>query len=125
MTSTIALVISIVVGVIAIITAIIKSFKWAVRKVQLNYKQFLDCSEFEKNLKSAIEQLQANNAGTRAILQFRLRREMMRAIEAGSTSILQFNDTTKMFEAYKALGGNGTIAHLYEDYHELPVSERK
>ncbi|XVG95805.1 hypothetical protein ACGCUP_00830 [Eubacteriales bacterium KG125] len=114
-------VISIVLGVITIIGVIIKCFRWAVKKIQDDYQSKLEDSEFKSTLNHVNEKLTANSEGTLALLRFRLKEEMSKAIANNQTTLTEYEVTTDMFRAYKRLGGNHTVEHMYEDYQELPV----
>ena len=114
-------VVSLILGVIAIIGTIIKGFKWAVEKIREDYKAELADEWDHASICELMTKLEANSAGTMALLRYRLRAEMKLAIARGHTTETEYADIKGMFEAYNNLGGNGTIAHLYEDYEELPM----
>lgn len=116
-----ATVISITLGVITIIGVVIKCFRWAVKKIQADYQARLEDSEFKSTLNRVNDQLMANSEGTLALLRFRLKEEMSKAIANNQTTLTEYEVTTDMFRAYKRLGGNHTVEHMYEDYQELPV----
>lgn len=119
----IAVVISIIVGIIAIISTIIRCFRWLAKKIESDYQKSLDSANAKHNIEEITRQLNANSVGTRAMLRFRLRSEMLIAIERGWKSIIEFEDITTMFEAYKELDGNGTMDDIYRQYCALQIKD--
>lgn len=120
-TGAIATLITIIIGVATIIGVIIKCFKWAVDKIKQDYKKQLESECELASLNEMLRKLEIDCAGTKALLRYRLRIEMKTAMDKGYTTETEYADIREMFNAYKDLGGNGVISHLYEDYHELPM----
>lgn len=118
-----AVVISITVGILAIISTMIKGFNWLAKKIESDYQKSLDNTNSKHTIEEITRQLNANSVGTRAMLRFRLRSEMLVAIERGWKSIIEFEDMTTMFEAYKELDGNGTMDDIYRHYCALPIKD--
>lgn len=54
-------------------------------------------------------------------MYFRLERELEQALSDGYTTSRRFDLIDQMHKNYKALGGNGYIDHLYEQYLTLEI----
>ena len=70
------------------------------------------------------EQERKNTAienGVQALLRNELIRRYREYEEKGEVSIIDKENIEHMFEEYKNLGGNGTVAKMYEDMLELPI----
>ncbi|MGE9896741.1 hypothetical protein ACQQ97_07640 [Anaerovoracaceae bacterium SGI.195] len=77
--------------------------------------------ELMKRLDASNDHLRDNSDGTLALLRYRLKEETTLALERGYTTLGEYEVITEMYRAYKNLGGNHTVEHMFEDYHELPM----
>lgn len=59
--------------------------------------------------------------GVQALLRNELIRRYREYESKGEISIIDKENVEHMFEEYKNLGGNGTVAKMYEDLLELPT----
>ena len=73
--------------------------------------------------KAIREQISINAEASRVLLHQALLQECRRAIAQGYISYNDFANINYMYDAYKALHGNGVIAHLYKQVKELPNRE--
>jgi len=61
--------------------------------------------------------------GLIALLHDRIFQSGMYFIEQGEIPLSVLNNITEMYEAYTALGGNGTGTEIYERVRELPLKK--
>lgn len=77
-----------------------------------------------KKLKNKLEEQDIKNTAIEQGVQALLRNELIRRYREyenkGEISIIDMENIEHMFEEYKNLGGNGTIAKMYEDMMNLP-----
>ena len=76
-------------------------------------------------LKAIKKQYRAVSDGMVVILHFRLNRECLRVQHKKCMSLGERQDLEDIFNAYAALGGNGTGKQLYLQTMQLPVCEGK
>ena len=76
-------------------------------------------------LKAIKKQYQAVSDGMVIILHFRLNRECLRVQHKKCMTLGERQDIEDIFNAYDALGGNGTGKQLYLQTMQLPVCEEK
>lgn len=76
-------------------------------------------------LKAIKKQYQAVSDGMVVILHFRLNRECLRVQHKKCMTLGERQDLEDIFNAYAALGGNGTGKQLYLQTMQLPVCEGK
>lgn len=58
--------------------------------------------------------------GTKALLRAEIIRSYDKYMDRGWIPLYAREALDKAYEAYKGLGGNGAMSHLYEDMAELP-----
>ena len=87
-------------------------------------KQRMQCIESKASEDKAIrEQISINAEASRVLLHHALMQECRNAIAQRCISYNDFANINYMYDAYKALHGNGVIAHLYAQAKELPNRE--
>lgn len=74
-------------------------------------------------LKSLFTQFKAFKLGMQAMLRNELIDKYNYYSNKGYISIHGLENITAMYTQYHALGGNGTITHLYEELKELPTKK--
>lgn len=74
-----------------------------------------------KKIKQQSERQKAVENGVQALLRNELIRRYREYESKGEISILDKENVEHMFEEYKNLGGNGTVAKMYEELLELPI----
>ena len=57
------------------------------------------------------------------IMRMRLDRDIRRAIRRGFTNKDECSIVDSMYSSYKALGGNGFIDRLYDNFGKLPFKD--
>lgn len=72
-------------------------------------------------MKKISKQMEHNNNGTLSILRYRIRRECQKALFQNYITIEVLEDLTKMYKAYKDLGGNGSIERMYKTAIKLQI----
>ena len=76
-----------------------------------------------KKLKKRMKEQERKNTAIENGVQALLRNELIRRYreyeEKGEVSIIDKENIEHMFEEYKNLGGNGTVAKMYEDMLEF------
>lgn len=107
---------------IAIITALVAPAVLVVLKYWLEKgNKRLD------NIISSIETLGSKlddvSGGTRAVLRYRLIKDLGQALSRGYTDLKEFQELTNLYESYKTLGGNSVVDGMYERYCILEVKE--
>ena len=73
----------------------------------------------KQNLKRNVEQ-DAIKLGIQALLRDSIINQYNKYAEKKYIPIYALENITAMYKEYHALGGNGTITHLYEELLELP-----
>lgn len=134
-TGEIAGIISIILGLIALAGYIKKWLENFEKRIETKYQARIDdesehtallelkdrLEELMKRLDASNDHLRDNSDGTLALLRYRLKEEITAALERGYTTLAEYEVITEMYRAYKNLGGNHTVEHMFEDYHELPM----
>lgn len=108
-----------VIALLKIIKAWLKDFE---KKIEESYKEKVEDKSLHdsiREIKKRLDALGANADGTLALLRFRLKEEISLALSRGYTTVAEYEVISEMYAAYKALGGNHTIKHMFEDYEEL------
>ena len=67
------------------------------------------------------EQIERNKKGTLALLKFRVMKECDRLLDAGHVDVHKLDELKEMYQAYHAMGGNGTAERLYKEVLKLPI----
>ena len=94
------------------------------RKIEERYKEETsdkNLHESVKRIEKRLEELDANADGTLALLRYRLKEEISLAISRGYTTAIEYEVLADMYNAYKNMGGNHTVSHMFEDYDELDI----
>lgn len=90
-------------------------------------KQIKDVQTTAKDSNSKIdevqEKLKIHDEAHLNTMKLRLDRDMRRAINRGYTSRDEFSLVESMHNSYKALGGNGYIDHLYNNFEALQIRD--
>ncbi|HFI0055098.1 TPA: hypothetical protein ACGORU_001434 [Streptococcus suis] len=73
-----------------------------------------------KAVKSDVDNLKTSSRSSR---RYTLYKDLDTAIERGWTTLEERREIAKLFESYKALGGNGEIETMYQIYIQLPMKE--
>ncbi|HFI0945325.1 TPA: hypothetical protein ACGO1F_001604 [Streptococcus suis] len=73
-----------------------------------------------KAVKSEVDNLKTSSRSSR---RYTLFKDLDTAIERGWTTLEERREIAKLFESYKALGGNGEIETMYQIYIQLPMKE--
>lgn len=68
---------------------------------------------------------EATAAGTRAILRYRLIKDMKTSLLDGYTTVEKLTEISNLYDSYIKLGGNSIVCTLYEDYKKLPLRKEK
>lgn len=71
--------------------------------------------------KQQSERQKAMENGVQALLRNELIRRYREYESKGEISILDKENVEHMFAEYRNLGGNGTVAKMYEELLELPI----
>lgn len=96
---------------------------------ELSYvkKQIKDVQTTAKDSNSKIdevqEKLKVHDEAHLNTMKLRLDRDMRRAIRRGFTSKDEFSLVESLHKSYKALGGNGYIDRLFNDFEKLDIKE--
>ena len=67
------------------------------------------------------ERQQANENGTCALLRADIIRSYEKYVQRGEIPLYAREAVEKQYTAYHALGGNGSITHLWDEIQELPI----
>lgn len=90
-------------------------------------KQIKDVQATAKDSNSKIdevqEKLKVHDEAHLNTMKLRLDRDMRRAIRRGFTSKDEFSLVESLHKSYKALGGNGYIDRLFNDFGKLEIKE--
>lgn len=108
--------------VLSIVTAAMTGFiGWLFHKL----KKHDDEREIveQKRLDEIMAREQAINGALRALCRDRIFQGYRYYKRCGGISPADFETMTKLYNAYHALGGNGTITAVYEKIKELPLKE--
>lgn len=74
-----------------------------------------------KNIFSLYKRQLAVEQGVQALLRNELIRRYREYESKGEITILDKENIEHMFKEYKNLGGNGTVAKMYDELLELPI----
>lgn len=110
-----------VVALLKILNVWLKKFE---KKIEKSYQERVDDKSLHdsiRKIEKRLDSLDANADGTLALLRFRLKEEISLAIARGYTTVPEYEVISDMYSAYKSMGGNHTIGHMFEDYHALEV----
>lgn len=72
-------------------------------------------------LKKSIKKQKAIEQGVQALLRNELIKKYREYEAKGEITILDKENTEHLFNEYKNLGGNGTVAKMYEDIMEMKI----
>ena len=90
-------------------------------------KQIKDVQTTAKDSNSKIDEVQAklklHDEAHLVTMRMRLDRDIRRAIRRGFTTKDEFYVVENMHNSYKALGGNGYIDHLYNNFEALQIRD--
>lgn len=90
-------------------------------------KQIKDVQTTAKDSNSKIdevqEKLKVHDEAHLVTMRMRLDRDIRRAIRRGFTTKDEFYVVENMHNSYKALGGNGYIDHLYNNFEALQIRD--
>lgn len=70
-------------------------------------------------------QFKAVKLGMQAILRNEIIEQYNKYVERGYIPIYALDNVEIMYNQYHALGGNGTVTHLFEELKELPTKKRE
>ncbi|HFU4500611.1 TPA: hypothetical protein ACGPA6_000413 [Streptococcus suis] len=88
-----------------------------------NLKEVADDNQVNlKAVKSEVDNLKTSSRSSR---RYTLFKDLDTAIERGWTTLEERREIAKLFESYKALGGNGEIETMYGIYCELPLEKEQ
>ncbi|MDY3015527.1 MAG: hypothetical protein SOR61_10240, partial [Evtepia sp.] len=59
--------------------------------------------------------------GLKVLMTYRVRRNVERCVDRGNVSLDEKEDVKEMFQAYKALGGNGHLDTAMAEVDRLPI----
>lgn len=108
-----------VIALLKIIKAWLKDFEKTIEKNYQDKANDKSLHDSIREIEKRLDALGANADGTLALLRFRLKEEISLALSRGYTTVAEYEVISEMYAAYKALGGNHTIKHMFEDYEEL------
>ncbi|HAM62111.1 MAG TPA: hypothetical protein DCP62_00125 [Erysipelotrichaceae bacterium] len=94
-----------------LLQSIATNLVWAALGAMMSYILFL-----RKQLKSMKNALVA-------LLRNAIVSAYNKSVERKFAPIFERENVQKLFDEYKILGGNGTIDHLIDEFHELPTHQ--
>lgn len=102
---------------------IIAGLGWAVKHLASKVKA-------ERAAREALELQQAKEteaikAGMQSLLRRQILEDCKRVSDDGYCGATMRDTITAMYEAYAALGGNGTVKDAYQQMKELPINRRE
>ncbi len=110
-------------GVTALLAALVS---WIVAKIKLRKEKK---GNEDKALQERFEQLVAKDKMFETALRTMLRQDIINAydkyIQKGWAKVYVKDNVQEMYECYHALGGNGTITHLVEEFMKLPTQPKE
>lgn len=80
-----------------------------------------DVTQIKQTADSNSHEISKVATGTKNLHRYRLFHDMQTDILRGYTTLERKREIAKLFESYKALGGNGEIELLYHEFVELPL----
>lgn len=72
--------------------------------------------------RQAAEEKEALKNGVCAMLRNNILHVCKKYISRGEKPLYEVNNVERMYEAYHALGGNGSVTRMVELFNELPIS---
>lgn len=106
-----------------VIGGIVSWIGWKIQKAEkrreeaeLRRKQ--EHENYERRLHQDIDLLKE---GTLSILRDRLISTITECEKEGGARVYQIENVNHMFDSYTGLGGNGTVAHMFGKFKELPI----
>lgn len=102
---------------------IIAGLGWAVKHLSSKVKA-------ERKARMALEEEQAKKtaaieAGMQSLLRRQILEDCKRVTEDGYCGATMRDTISAMYQAYKDLGGNGTVTDAYEEIRTLPLNRRE
>ena len=91
-------------------------------KVKIKDVQETACDSNAK-IDEVQEKLKLHDEAHLVTMRMRLDRDIRRAIRRGFTTKDEFYVVENMHKSYKALGGNGYIDHLYNNFEALQIRD--
>ncbi|TWT12085.1 hypothetical protein [Streptococcus sp. sy004] len=76
-----------------------------------------------QEVKEVNDKLELHDESHLVVLYNRLKKDIGLAVSRGYTTSEEFNFISRMYTNYQALGGNGYISKLYEDFTHLSIKE--
>ena len=70
-----------------------------------------------------LQEQECMKSGLRAMLRNSILHGCMKYIACGSKPMYEINNIGSMYDAYHALGGNGSVTRMYRLFTDLPVRE--
>ena len=106
-----------------VIGGIVSYIGWKLQKAEKKREEAeiqrkLDNENHERQLHSDIDLLKE---GTLSILRDRLISTISQSEKEGGARVFQIENVNHMFDSYTGLGGNGTVAHMYNKFKTLPI----
>ena len=80
-------------------------------------------SESNKKISQIQDKQKLHDDAHQVIMRMRLDRDIRRAIRRGFTNKDECSIVDSMYASYKALGGNGFIDRLYDNFGKLPFKD--
>ena len=80
-------------------------------------------SESNKKISQIQDKQKLHDDTLQVIMRMRLDRDIRRAIRRGFTNKDECSIVDSMYSSYKALGGNGFIDRLYDNFGKLPFKD--
>ena len=80
-------------------------------------------SESNKKISQIQDKQKLHDDAHQVIMRMRLDRDIRRAIRRGFTNKDECSIVDSMYSSYKALGGNGFIDRLYDNFGKLPFKD--
>lgn len=111
------LIIAVITGLVAPISTLLLNYALKKREDKLK----LNSEEVLKNLKELGSSQQNFNDGLRAILRYRLIKDMSISLSRKYTTLKELQEICNLYENYIRLGGNSVVCSLYEDFMKLEI----
>ena len=77
----------------------------------------------QAKLEAVQEKMATHDEAHLTILGYRLERNIKFALRRGFITHEDYNTISRMFHAYKDLGGNGYVERLFHEFLDLPIKE--
>ena len=77
----------------------------------------------QAKLEAVQEKMATHDEAHLTILGYRLERNIKFALRRGFITREDYNTVSRMFHAYKDLGGNGYVERLFKEFLDLPIKE--